>query len=134
MAGYLNRFIDLPFPELAGVDNQGRALCWIKIRNPRLMPAQDLTDAASKVRVEDGKAVSADLGSSDVFTSFAKLVIAGRVWDATAIPPVDPDTGDVDEEWEPPLLAMPPTAADMGKMPIDIINAIGGEMKNAVPR
>jgi hypothetical protein len=37
VAGYLNRFIDLAFPDLAGVDDAGRAIVWVKIRNPRLL-------------------------------------------------------------------------------------------------
>lgn len=133
MAGYLNRFIDLGFPDLAGVDDNGRALCWVKIRNPRLSPAGDFAAAAAKVRIENGQPVQTDLAASETFASFAKLIIAGHVWDASWTPTVGPD-GSIDDTEEPPLLPMPPSADDVAKMPMDILNAIGEELKRSAPR
>lgn len=135
MAGYLNRFIDLPFPDLAGTDDLGRALCWVKIRNPRLIPAGDLTAAIAKVQLDDnGRPVNSGAAAEETFGTFAKLVIAGNVWDATWVPEVDEHGDPIDPTAEAPLLPMPPSPADMGKMPIDILNAIGEEMVKANPR
>lgn len=133
MAGYLNHFIDLPFPDLAGTDPTGRPLVWVKIRNPRLIPGQDLLGAAGKVRfTEDGKPVDADtsVAAEETYKTFAKLILAGNVWDATWTP----TSFDTDEEQEPPLLPMPPTPADVARYPIAILNAIGKELSKANPR
>lgn len=133
MAGYINRFIDIGFPELGGLDDNGRANVWVKIRNPRLIPGDDLLGAASKVRLDPDTGMPTEVdvpaATGETFKTFAKLVIAGHVWDATWIPTnFDDDTEDA------PLLSMPPSPADMGKFPIEILNAIGKELKNATPR
>lgn len=135
MAGYLNRFIDLPFPDLAGVDEQDRARCWVKIRNPRLIPGGDLTSAFSRVRFDDaGRPLDSDAAADETFASLARLVIAGQVWDATWVPELDERGNEVDPQAEPPLLPMPPGPDDMARMPIEILNAIGEELKKASPR
>lgn len=123
MAGYLNRFIDLPFPDLAGVDDAGRALCWVKIRNPRLIPGEDLMGMNAGVRLDaDGKPLPGEDVTASAFAAFARLIIAGQVWDAQSV------------EEEAPLLGMPPTPGEVGRMPMEILNAIGVELSKANPR
>ena len=130
MAGYLNRFIHLEFPELAGTDDAGRAYVWVKIRNPRLIPSGELAGMADKFRVTGtGELeVDGDKANDAVFNQFAGLIIAGNVWDATWVPE------DFDTEDPGPLLPMPPSAADLRKMPVEIFNRIGDEVKKANPR
>ncbi len=130
MAGYLNRFIHLDFPELAGVDEQNRAYVWVKIRNPRLIPSGELAGMADKFRITDDGAVEVggDKAADAVFTQFAGLILAGNVWDCTWLPE------DLDSDDPGPLLPMPPSAADLRKMPMEIFNRIGDEVKKANPR
>jgi hypothetical protein len=69
------------------------------------------------------------MAAQETFASYGKLILAGHVWDATWVP----DDFD-DDTLEPPLLGMPPNADEVGRMPIEILNAIGGELKKANPR
>jgi hypothetical protein len=124
MAGYLNRFIDLGFPDLGGVDENNRAIVWVKMRNPRLIAGDDLIgDSAKTVRLdpETGKPIEVSAGR-EMFGTFAKLILAGNVWDATSL------------DDDPPLLPMPPSAADVGKMPIEILNRLGEELSKRNPK
>jgi hypothetical protein len=133
--GYLNRFIDLSFPDLAGVDSNGHAVCWVKIRNPRMIPGADLIGAASKIRVDPETGVPVDSGAaaSETFDAFAKIILAGQVWDAKWTPQPD-ENGNTDWDAEPPLIPMPPSPEHVGRMPVEILNAIGEEMKKANPQ
>jgi len=135
VAGYLNRFIDLGFPELAGTDEQtGRALCWVKIRNPRLMPGNDITAGGTVATDEHGRPLDTKAAARESFAIMSKLIIAGHVWDATWTPDLDADGNEIDPNAEPPLLPMPASPADVAKMPMQILNAIGEEMSKASPR
>jgi len=134
MAGYLNRFIDLGFPDLAGVDDNGKAIVWVKIRNPRLIPGEDLIGAADKVQIDaDGNVVDTGAAAKESFAAFAKLILAGNVWDAKWVPAPD-ENSVIDWDAEPPLLSMPPSPEQMGRFPMEILNAIGEELKKANPQ
>lgn len=123
MPGYLNRFIDLQFPDLAGVDDAEQALCWVRIRNPRLIPTDHLVGGGSKVRLDaNGRPVDGEVAAQETYERLAKLIVAGVVWDAESLAD------------EPPLLPMPPSAEDVKRYPIDITNAIGEELKKSTPR
>jgi hypothetical protein len=125
MAGYLNRFIDLEFPELGGTDDEGKAIVWVQIRNPRLMPADHLlsTSTSTKIKVgPDGKPVEVDTKIEDTYGWVAKIVVDGYVWDALSL------------DDEAPLIAMPPKVDDIRKFPIGILNRIGEEVSKANPR
>lgn len=133
MAGYLKPVITLPFPDLAGVDEQGRALCWVTIRNPRLMPGDDIAGSAAVEVGPDGKPVDSGAAARESFKIMAALIVRGRVWDAKWLPELD-DSGDpVDPDAEPPLLQMPPSPADVARMPMQILNRIGEEMSKVNP-
>jgi hypothetical protein len=123
MPGYLNRFIDLPFPELGGIDDEGKAIVWVRIRNPRLIPGDHLLPSSTKVRVgSDGQPVEVDTKVEDTYGWVAKVVVDGHVWDALSL------------ENEAPLIPMPPKVEDIGKFPIGILNRIGEEVSKANPR
>ncbi len=129
--GYLNRVIQLEFPELAGTerpadhpDGPGRAVIWLTLRNPRLLAGNELIgDNAGGIRRNaDGSIdVTGGTAAASAYGGFAKLIIAGNVLD----PFVDSD--------DPPPLPMPPTAEDVGKYPIEILNKIGGILADANP-
>jgi hypothetical protein len=123
--GYMNRVIDLQFPDLAGLqEDSDRAVIWVKIKNPKLMVGDDVfTDAATNIQLgPDGQVIGGDVKKLEVYKSVAKLIIAGFVWDAT----VDSD--------DPPLVPMPPSPEQVGRMPIPVINAIADEIKKSSPK
>ncbi len=130
MGGYLNRVIQLDFPELAGTerpddhpDGPGRAIIWLTIRNPKLMAGNELVGGNRGVRRNaDGSEDITGEAASEAYGGFAKLIIAGNVLD----PAVDSD--------DPPPLPMPPSAADVGRYPIEILNRIGGILAESNPR
>jgi hypothetical protein len=122
--GYLNRVIQLDFPDLAGTEpDTGRSIIWLTIKNPRLMSGNDLIAAGTTVRRDaDGNITMNNRTAEEAFGGFAKLVIAGNVLDPT----VDSD--------DPPTLRMPPEPADVAKYPIEVLNRIGEELTKANPR
>jgi hypothetical protein len=134
MPGYLDRFIHLEFPDLAGVDDNGRAYCWVKIRNPRLMPAGDLLGAATVPLDDSGHPVDSKAAGDASFVMASKLIIAGRVWDPTWVPNFDDNGDPVDDGSEAPLLPMPPSIQDVQKFPTEIFGRISEEVKKATPR
>lgn len=134
MAGYLDRIIHLDFPDLGGVDDAGRAYCWVKIRNPRLMPAGDLLGGATVSLDANGQPTDSAAAATATFGMASKLILAGRVWDSTWVPELDADGEPVDPEAEAPLLPMPPSPQDVAKMPVDIFTRISSEVQKAVPR
>ncbi len=125
--GYLNRVIHLDFPDLAGLENpedpNSRPVIWLTIRNPRLMPGAELLGKGSSIRrTADGDTVIEGGAVDEAYGGFAKLIIAGNVLDPT----VDSD--------DPPALPMPPSPADVGKYPIEILNRLGQVLADSNPR
>lgn len=134
MAGYLNSFIRIPFPELGGNDDEGNPRVWVLIRNPRLFTAQELLGGATIPVDEEGKPVDAQAASEQTMAMMTKLIVAGRVWDPTWVPELDANGQPVNPNEEPPLLAMPPTAEVAGKLPMQVINAVGEEVGKVSPK
>lgn len=140
MAGYMNRFVHRGFPDLAGYDEnlaaeyerQGMtaeqakeraAYCWVKLRNPRLIPADELMSAVGDVRTDDhGNVIVSDSNRDSTYAMAARLVIAGQVWDPTSL---DDDA---------PLLPVPPAPEHVKLYPMDVFNAIAEELKKATPQ
>lgn len=120
MAGYANRLITLTFDELS--EDPENDPIRVTIRNPRLMPPDELR-ASGGVDESDEDAVMAA-----TYTMMAKMVVGWRVYDASA-------PFDIDENGElvgdQPLLDMPATPEKVAKLPLEIINRIGAEMKEA---
>jgi hypothetical protein len=120
MAGYANRVVTLPFPELS--DDQETDPIRVTIRNPRLMPPDELR-MKGDIDENDEDAVMAA-----TYEMMAKLIIGWRVYDASA--PVELDeTGEV--TGDQPMLDMPATPEKVAKLPLEIINRIGAELKEA---
>jgi hypothetical protein len=121
--GYLNRVIHLDFPDLAGTAGEPeRSIVWVKIKNPKLLVGNDVFADVNTIELDSDGKPSGSVKQEEVYRTFSKLVIAGYVWDAT------------DDTDDPPLIPMPPTPADMGKMPIEILNAIGAELLKTRPK
>jgi hypothetical protein len=110
MAGYLNRVIPLEFPELGGVDEDGNAIVWVKIRNPRTMPMDHL---APDVQGGD-QALARQIA--------ANLIRDWHVWDATS------------DEDEPPLLGLPATPELVAKLPMEVAARISEEVGKSFPQ
>ncbi len=127
MAKYLNRVIQLDFPELAGLedpdDPNSRPVIWLTIRNPKLVPGGELVGKGRGVRREaDGSiAISAE-GMEEAYAGYAKLIIAGCV--------LDPD----DENDDAAPLPMPPSPAVLNRYPIEVLNRLGQAVADAAPR
>lgn len=135
MPGYANRIITLPFPELAEPGDD----IHVVIRNPRLMPVEELRSlaggdrskadmdriAAAKAALDAGQDVPDDLVTDEDagrgFAMVARLVIGWHVYDATST------------EEDQPLLPLPATPELVGKLPQDILTRIMEEVNKANP-
>jgi hypothetical protein len=111
MAGYLHRIIPLEFPDLGGVDEYGKAIVWVRIRNPRTVPLDHLDPEV------DGQGDMAK-----VYQMAANLIQDWHVWDATS------------DDDDPPLLASPPTPELVAKLPSDITARIAKEITDSTPQ
>jgi hypothetical protein len=140
LAGYRDRIIRITFPGLT--DDNDKDPVWIIIRNPALMPADELRSYADKISpgavtaaangTSDG--MSAQLSGSDMdaaYRMFSRLIIAWRVYDATAIPEIN-EAGEV--IGEQPLLPSPATPDTIARLPLEIINRLSEELGKAAPR
>jgi hypothetical protein len=119
MAGYANRVVTLHFPELS---EEGDDI-HIVMRNPKLVAPDELRrrDVAAN---PDG--TPADMGEAMLasYEVIAKLIIGWFAYDAT----------ETDAEGNMPRLTLPATPAQVGKLPLMIINAISEEMGKVNPQ
>lgn len=120
MAGYANRVITLTFDDLTE-DPQNDPIR-VTIRNPRLMPPDELRPKGGIDENDDDAMMAA------TYETMAKLIVGWRVYDAAAPIEVD-ETGTV--VGDQPLLEMPPTAEKVARLPVEIVNRIGEEMREA---
>jgi hypothetical protein len=120
LAGYANRVLTLQFPELS--DDPDNDPIRVTIRNPRLMPPDDLRTKGGLDENDEDAVMAA------TYATMAKLIVGWRVYDAAA--PVELDTnGEV--TGDQPLLETPATAERVARLPMAIINRIGAEMREA---
>jgi hypothetical protein len=121
--GYSTPTIRISFPEVSSPEDE----VWIVIRNPMLVPAREFNDAVASAG--DSDSMSAGLAA------LARLVIAWRVYDATWVPELDPETGEpLPGQGGPPLLPFPATAESMGRIPMVAQNALNAEAARAFPQ
>jgi len=126
LSGYANRLITLKFPEWS--EDPERDPIWIAIRNPKLMPPGDLRP--KEVALDDnGKPLDEEAAFNATFDIVAKLVVAWRVYDATANE-LDAAGNPVDQ----PLLPLPATPELAKKLPMEFIAAISMEMTKGNPQ
>lgn len=131
--GYLNQVIHLDFPDFAGVGADERSLCWVKIRNPRLMPTSELAGSTTVPLGEDGMPTDTDAATEQTYAIARKLIIVGRLWDPTWLPAFDDAGEPIDDGTEPPLLKFPLSEVDVRKLPLEVFSRIGDEVKKATP-
>lgn len=110
MAGYANRTIMLTFPDLT---EEGDDPIHVVIKNPRMVPAQDLVPP-DMPQQDDGDDMATFLAGCAVI---ARLIKAWHVYDAS-------DEGD-----DQAPLPLPATAELVAKLPLEIQQRIGEEIQ-----
>jgi hypothetical protein len=123
--GYKNRVIRIDFPDLSDEDDP----IFVIIRNPKLMPAAELSSYADKVS-GDATTTASSRDMDAAYAMFARLVVAWRVYDATAVPELD-EAGNATGTEE--LLPLPATAKQIAKLPLEIIERLGQELGKVSP-
>jgi hypothetical protein len=113
MSGYRNRTIHLAFEE----DEDGEPV-YLKIRNPRTVPTDQLNarDVQLDAQGNPVDPAEAKLAGLEVL---AGLIVDGRVFDASV------------EADDQPLLTLPLSPGDVGKLPLEIQNRLITEVNNA---
>ncbi|MEU0940100.1 hypothetical protein [Embleya sp. NPDC005971] len=107
MAGYANRTIMLPFPDLSEPGDD----VFVVIKNPKTVPLGELTPKNAGAAVVDGQ-VDMEQAMPAMYAVVAGLVKAWHVYDATS-----PDD-------DQPALPLPATAESVAKLPHEITNKI----------
>jgi hypothetical protein len=125
MAGYAQRLIRLDFPELS--EDPETDPIFVTIRNPKLMPLQEMQDDDAREVDDDGNPVP-EKATAGMMRIISRLIAVWRVYDATHLQ-VNPTTGEVMDQ---PLLPLPATPDLVAKLPAAIINRIGDELTGAV--
>ena len=130
--GYANRVIKLDFPALSS--DPASDPIWVIIRNPRLMPAKEITSVSDTSGAYDENGKIADRAKAEEATDklIARLVVAARVYDATFTPEYNSLTGEPLGDDSQPLL--PPTPWDpaiAAKLPLEIRVRIAEEFTQA---
>lgn len=116
MAGYAKRFVTLHFPELSEDGDDVH----IVLRNPKLMAPSELRRRDVALG-PDGEPEDMNDAMQASYEVMAKLVIGWHVYDATS-------TDD-----EQPLLGLPATGHSVGKLPMEIVTAIGQQLGKVNP-
>lgn len=135
MPGYANRIITLTFPELAEDGDHIEVV----IRNPRLMPVDELRsagDGLTRAELEQFQAAQQALAAGQPvpdglvtdkdadrgFAMVAKLIIGWHVYDATST------------QAEQPLLPLPATPELVRKLPMEILTRLMEEVGKVNPQ
>lgn len=135
MPGYANRVVKIDFPELT--DDPAGDPIWVIIRNPRLMPAGEITSLSSGnsgyEQGDDGETKVSDRSAAigTMHRMIARLTVAARVYDATSDGEFDPETGEPTGEQER-LPAPPWTPEIAAKLPQEIVTRISTEFSEAI--
>ena len=132
MSGYANRVIKIDFPDLA--EDQETDPVWVIIRNPRLMPGDEIQSVyQGNTGFDDaGKVTDREAARQTAAKLVAKLVVAARVYDATAPVSFDPLTGAI-LNGDQPLLPPPPWSQETAaRLPQEIMTKISETFAEAV--
>jgi hypothetical protein len=120
MAGYANRVVTIHFPELSEPDDD----VFVVMRNPKTVALSQM-EAREVEKNQDGTPVESQ--ASEVgYTLLARLIIGGRLYDAT-VGGVNADGTPVDQ----PLLTYPLSVAKAKALPADVINGIFERIQEA---
>lgn len=125
IAGYANRVIHMPFPELS--EDPENDPIWVSLRNPRLVPPEELRPKGVATDPNTGQPLDTNAAEMAMYTVFAKLIIGWRVYDASYMA-LDETTG---EPLDQPRLPMPPTPETVAKLPSAILTRLVEEFTQA---
>ena len=133
--GYANPVIKLPFDSLS--QDPATDPIWVIIRNPRLMPPEELNSVYGNDSGYDGDGNTTDREKALATTSrlIVKLVVAARVYDPAGAADAlsfDPLTGEVTGDSTQPLLPPTPWAPEIAaRLPTEIRTRIMNEFAEA---
>lgn len=124
MAGYANRVVRIEFPDLT---ENGQPLLFISIKNPRVLPPEELI--AEDVTVDEtGRPTDPKLAAQRSREILARLIVGWRMYDATDFK-VDAETG---EPLDQSPLPMPATPELVAKLPSKALIELNQELTAAV--
>ncbi|MEK6443638.1 hypothetical protein [Pseudonocardia sp. T1-2H] len=128
MAGYANRILHIPFPDLS---EEGDTV-WVSILNPSQQPPDKLRPREIPTD-ENGRPLDQNLAMEASYEIIAGLVVAWHVYDATAAS-VDYETGEaLDQPLLPKVDHSHPATPELVKcLPMEIINEISRQMSQRV--
>ncbi|MDA8323335.1 MAG: hypothetical protein M0030_26480 [Actinomycetota bacterium] len=121
MGGYANRFVRIEFPDLSEPGD----LVWVRIRNPRTVPVDEMQSASDGVTIgPDGAPAAGDTAAvvRAGHKLLAKLIVDWHVYDATS---TDDDQ---------PALGLPATPELVARLPMEIYQRLGEELDRANPQ
>lgn len=126
MSGYAKRVVRLTFEDLT--EDPANDLVWVTIRNPKLVPSGELMPEQA-TPVVDGQPEDPVAANASMHKMFAKIIIGWRVYDASEVPVLDAAGEPVGEQT---LLPQDFTPGNVAKLPMEILNAIGKEVSEAL--
>lgn len=129
MGGYSKRIIRIPFPGLT--DDDVNDPIWVAIRNPRLVPPHELTPEQTTSVLPDGTPADPEAATNSMHVMFSKLVVGWRAYDSTQPVQLDAAGNDVTPQVLLPCNPGDFTPENVAKLPMEIINEIGNEVKEA---
>jgi len=130
MAGYSKRVLRLPFAGLT--DDDVNDPIWVAIRNPRLVPPDELVPEQSSGILPDGTAADPEAATNSMHLMFARLIVGWRAYDARQ--PVELDAAGNDITVQRLIPNTGPdcfTPENVAKLPMEIVNAIVREVEAA---
>lgn len=133
--GYANPVLKLDFAELS--QDPATDPIWVIMRNPRLMPPEELSSVynGDSGYDDEGKTTDRDKALETTAKLLAKLVVAARVYDpagAASGLTFDPLTGEITGGTQQPLLPATPWGPEIAaKLPTEIRTRIMEEFAEA---
>lgn len=128
MGGYSKRVIRIDFPDLTDTPEDD---IWVAIRNPRLVPPHELVPDDATPITADGQAADAKAATVAMHAMFARLIVGWRAYDASTPIQLNAVGEDITPQTLLPHGSGDFNADNVSRLPMEIINAIGREVKEA---
>jgi hypothetical protein len=129
MSGYSNRIIKLPFDDLT--DDPKEDPIWVAIRNPRLVPPAELTPE-NVTGITGGVPDDLDAANYATYKIMSRLIVGWRAYDASQPVQLNAVGEDVTPQILLPVSPESFTPSNVAKLPMEIIQAVGKEMTDAM--
>jgi hypothetical protein len=117
--GYANRVITLKFEELSEPGD----LVHIVMRNPKLLPVDELKPGQDIAIGADGQPLDTELAEEDTYRRLAKMIVGWHVYDAT-LTDEELEALGRGEEVDQRRLPLPATADSVRRLPNEIQRAL----------